>query len=121
MVSCLFHGLRRHTSLIAELGPRVVEFSSSIIFFTYLFKVALDHVDVRVIVSMVDARISNDTDAELVETIGNFATFLLPVFEVFTVKEGLHVNHRRFSEFELLLILLAQLVDITFALLVCLS
>ena len=75
MVSRLFHGLRSHSGLIAELGPRVDKFTSSIISFTDLFKVVLDHVDVGVIVSMVYARISNDTDAELVETIGNFATF----------------------------------------------
>ena len=101
MVSCLFHGLRCHTGLIAEFGPSVVELSSSIVFFTDLFKVALDHVNVCVIVPMVNARISDDADAKFVEAVCYFATFLLPFFFVLSVKESLHVDYGRFREFEL--------------------
>lgn len=69
---------------------------------------------------MVYSGVSYDANAKLVEALGHFAAFLLPVIVVFTVEEGLHVDYGRFSQLELFLILLAQFADINFCLLVCL-
>ena len=95
MVTSLFHGLWSHSSLITKLRTHVCEFTTCVVFRANAFEIPLQHVDVVIVVFMVNTRVPHNANAELVEAIGNFLALFLPVGIVFLIEEGLHVNYWR--------------------------
>ena len=85
MVSSLFHRLRGHTGLETKLRARVSEFTTGVVILTDGLKVAFYHINIVIIVFMIDTRISDDTDSELVETVGGLFTLFLDQFSLIGV------------------------------------
>ncbi len=67
----------------------------------YLFKVALNHVNIGLVVLMLDTRVSDDANAKFVEAHCNFFALFFPVRVVLTVQKSLHVDDRGLSEGEI--------------------
>ena len=101
MVSRFLHGLRRDTCLETELGARIRQLSRVVEVLAGFLEVGLDHVDVGVVVLVIDAWVPDDTEAELVETSGDLATFFVPSITVGAIEEDLHVDNGRLLEVEL--------------------
>jgi len=73
-------------SLVTELGPAVDELFSSVGGFTNLLKILFDHVNVVLVVLVIDSRISTDDDSEPVETVCHLGALGLPSFSLFEVE-----------------------------------
>ena len=98
MVACLFHGLGRDASLVAELGAHVDQLTARVVLRCNAFEVPLDHVDVVLVVLMVDAGVANDANAELVEAVSDFLALLLPLAILCLEEECLHIDNGRLNQ-----------------------
>lgn len=74
------------TSLVAELGPAVNELFSAVGSFANLLKVLFNHVNVVLVVLVVDSRIPAHENAEPVETVCHLGALGLPSFSPFEVE-----------------------------------
>ena len=108
VVSGLFNGLWRHTSLEAELRPGIHELLPSIVGLSDALEVALHHVDVLLVVLVHHTRVPHDANAEFIEAGGHFLAFQLPksgglwvlgrITFLLVLKEQPHVDDGRLNE-----------------------
>ena len=86
MISGAFSRLGRDASLVAELGPAVFEFFTSVVGITYLFEVLFDHIYESAVVFVVDTRVTHNKDSVLVKGVRHLLAFGLPAFAFLKVE-----------------------------------
>jgi len=100
VITSLFDGLMCGSCLIAELWVYIFENLTCVEFVSHLLKVPFHHVDVVLVLFMINTWVSNDGNTELMEALCDFFAFKAPGLLVGFVKVGLKVNNRNIFEYQ---------------------
>ncbi len=87
--------------MVAEVGTGISQLSCFIEVIAHLLKVPLNHVDIGLVVLVLDTRVSDDANSKFVEAHCDFFALFFPVWVVLAFEKGLHVDDRGLCEGEI--------------------